>query len=882
MKLLFLFIGFVFTSFCFSQNETTKWYFGHKAALDFMSGTPVFINGSTTNHIEGSASIADAAGNLLFYTDGDTVWNKNNIPMPNGTGLLGGISSTQIALIVKQPGNTNIYYVFTTDYFGQANGLNYSIVDMSLNGGVGDVTIKNVLMYTPTSEKITTIKHCNGTDIWIITHEALGNTFHCFLLTAAGIDLSSIQSSVGTLYQTTDLIGQMKASPNGLKLAAALNNSFVYELYDFDKSTGIVSNPITLTTTMNSAYSVEFSPDNTKLYGANRVTKEIVQWDLCGGIAAAIINSAKVVGVSPIGNFGSFQLAPNGKIYIAINSSAILEAINNPNLIGVACNYVNNAVDLSPAQSSAGLPNFASYYFNISGSLPLASISFINTSGCICNGSATAKILNDCGTGPYSYSWSTGTTIASTYTDTSLVLNLCAGSYNIIIKDASCKKDTLYFTVGGSVATAINVAQNAAICFGKNYTLPKGGITNIPGIYHDTLVSFTGCDSIITTTLIVDTIRANLAVTICKGNGYTLPNGTTVNTPGTYSNTLTTANGCDSIITTTLIVDTIRTNQAATICKGSGYTLPNGTAVNTPGTYSNTLTTTNGCDSIITTTLIVDTIRANQAATICKGNGYTLPNGTIVNTAGAYSNILTTANGCDSIIITTLIVDTIRTNQAVTICKGSAFTLPDATTVNTSGVYASTLATANGCDSIITTNLIVNTIPTAGVSPDATLLPGLSTTLIAAGGGVYNWWPSSGLNTVNGNTVIAKPAATTLYCVSVTTNGCSDTICVKVTLENPCPTTENLAVPSAFSPNADGKNDDFCLQGWDACIEEFLINIYDRFGERAYTSTQTNFCWDGKYHGTVMDTQVFVYYIHAKYMNVDKAVTKKGNISLIR
>ena len=361
-----------------------------------------------------------------------------------------------------------------------------------------------------------------------------------------------------------------------------------------------------------------------------------------------------------------------------------------------------------------------------------------------------------------------------------------------------------------------------------------------------------------------------------------MPNGTTVNTPGTYSNTLTTANGCDSIITTTLIVDTIRTNQAATICKGSGYTLPNGTAVNTPGTYSNTLTTTNGCDSIITTTLIVDTIRASQAVTICKGNGYTLPNGTTVNTPGTYSNTLTTANGCDSIIITTLIVDTIRTNQAVTICKGSAFTLPDATTVNTSGVYASTLATANGCDSIITTNLIVNTIPTAGVSPDATLLPGLSTTLIAAGGGVYNWWPSSGLNTVNGNTVIAKPAATTLYCVSVTTNGCSDTICVKVTLENPCPTTENLAVPSAFSPNADGKNDDFCLQGWDACIEEFLINIYDRFGERAYTSTQTNFCWDGKYHGTVMDTQVFVYYIHAKYMNVDKAVTKKGNISLIR
>jgi hypothetical protein len=103
---------------------------------------------------EGCASVCDANGRLLFYTNGVTVWNKHHQPMPNGTGLLGNSSTTQSALVIKKPSSEFIYYLFTVDAGGRINGLRYSEIDMRLQGGDGDVTaVKNMLIHTPTCEK---------------------------------------------------------------------------------------------------------------------------------------------------------------------------------------------------------------------------------------------------------------------------------------------------------------------------------------------------------------------------------------------------------------------------------------------------------------------------------------------------------------------------------------------------------------------------------------------------------------------------------------------------------------------------------------------------------------------------------------------------------
>jgi gliding motility-associated-like protein len=117
--------------------------------------------------------------------------------------------------------------------------------------------------------------------------------------------------------------------------------------------------------------------------------------------------------------------------------------------------------------------------------------------------------------------------------------------------------------------------------------------------------------------------------------------------------------------------------------------------------------------------------------------------------------------------------------------------------------------------------------------------------------------------------------------VQVSNGVCSDSSCVTVNVEMLCPLNKDLAVPNAFSPNSDGYNDQFCLQGWNNCLTEFKIYIYDRWGEKVFESTDASFCWDGIYKGQVLDPAVFVYYIKASFAN-DMKIEKKGNITIIR
>ncbi len=92
----------------FAQKEYYKWYFGNQAAMDFVSGAPVNITGSNMVATDNPATVSDATGNLLFYSNGLKVWNKNNMVMPNGNGLLGNLSGGYSATVVRQPGSSNL------------------------------------------------------------------------------------------------------------------------------------------------------------------------------------------------------------------------------------------------------------------------------------------------------------------------------------------------------------------------------------------------------------------------------------------------------------------------------------------------------------------------------------------------------------------------------------------------------------------------------------------------------------------------------------------------------------------------------------------------------------------------------------------------------
>ena len=190
-----------------------------------------------------------------------------------------------------------------------------------------------------------------------------------------------------------------------------------------------------------------------------------------------------------------------------------------------------------------------------------------------------------------------------------------------------------------------------------------------------------------------------------------------------------------------------------------------------------------------------------------------------------------------------------------------------------------------------TFNITISPLPVITATPDVTMFIGFTTTLVASGGTTYEWSPSTGLSCTNCDSTIASPTETTDYCVKVSKLGCVDSVCRKVTIEIPCPGNRNLTVPNAFTPNADGVNDELCLEGWDDCVKDFEILIYDRWGEKVYESKNPKFCWNGVYKGKLLDPAVFVYFIKASYIQSGATaddpinvfdVTRRGNISLVK
>lgn len=505
-----LFIGVVLLLGCVlsvsAQKTAYTWYFGKYAGIDFNQTPPQKLTNSAMRTVEGTACVSDAqTGAILFYTNGDSIWNRNHELMPNGYGLGGHFSTTQSAVAVPDPGNANRYYVFTV--YAQANlyapfccgsaGLNYNIVDMTADGGLGDVIVKNQLLLTPTTEKLCAVQHCNGQDYWIVTHEWGSNKFYAFPLTPAGIGTPVI-SSEGSVHQDAgsgngwETIGYMRISPNGKMLAVAISQQIKrVELFPFDNSSGIVgdslfSDPAFANNCGTSGpYGVCFSPDNSKLYVSYNVPgvggscsdiSAVYQYHLGAGSGAAILASRTAVQTSSQVQYGALQIGPDQRIYVAKSSQPQLDIIQNPNALGAACGYTVNGINLNtfsgPYQSQLGLPNFCETLLNP----PLRC--YLYFEGCL--GLDSILFLDTLLTPPYTFSWNFGDPGSGPLNFSTLqnpTHNYPAiGLYSVTLTiTKECQVINITKTINTLGSFAVDAGPDTTICLGNAYTIPTTG-----------------------------------------------------------------------------------------------------------------------------------------------------------------------------------------------------------------------------------------------------------------------------------------------------------------------------------------------------------------------------------------------------------------------
>ena len=807
--IVFLFLLILQPSFSSAQGEGNNWNFGLFGWIDFNSGNAVSQTGSALNNFEGCSSISDPEGKLLFYTDGEEVWNAQHNVMPNGDSLKGKGGTTQSCIIIQRPGSDSLYYIFTVDEIAGPDGVHYSEVDMTLDNCRGDVTTnKNVPLFSNVTERLTAVRHANGTDIWVILHVWNSDAFVAFLVTSAGVNTTPVTSNVGSVHTFGSMmtvannIGYLKASHDGARLAVAIFQDHKIEVFDFNNATGVITNPITIqadqaTPSAPFPYGLEFSPDNTKLY-ASALIGQVTQYDLTAGTAPAILASAVQVGNSTVSPTRALQLAPDGRIYVAKVNNPYLGAITNPNALGLAANYVDSALFLSPNSSLQGLPNF------MAGTITTANFNFLNpcfgatTLFTIPNATAIDSVLWNFGD-PGSGSQNTSTTFTAFHSFTTI------GSYTV----------TLTYYIGGVAQTStrtltifeppvVNLGPDSLICEGD--TVPLMGPSGATLEWQDgsACEDFTAIGSgtyWLTATNVCGSVTDSLNLIPVPPLGFNLGNDTII---------------CNQ---DTLLLDPMTS--------GTAYLWNDSSQADTllafsTGLYWVQVTDTLGClhfDSIQVNVGQPINLGTGNDTTLCPGDTLVLdannPDASIlwqngdttqtftVTSPGTYSVIVTDSNNCQS--FDTIVIDystiSVSLGNDTSTCTDSLllFASPDSlsylwnTTDTTDSIWVtvtnqySVVATDSfGCVSTDSINVIMAGIG-VNLGGDVGLCPGQSTTLNTGLSGVTTSW-STGDTT--SSITVSTPGT---YSVTVTNPaGCSNSDTVEVTIAQ-----INLSLPAS-------------------------------------------------------------------------------------
>lgn len=808
------------------QSPADWWYFGEEAGMHFTPTGPVADTNGALSTFEGCASISDNDGNLLFYTDGTSVWNANHDVMPNGNGLFGNSSSTQSAIIIPVPNNPDQYYIVTIGT-NTTIGLNYSVVDMNLAGGLGDVVVaqKNILIRKGVREKILAIKKEGDANYWLATQVLNSDSLLTFEVGSLGINTTPQVSILSVI--TPNISGYLKSNIEGSLLVSCHEFGRV-QLMEFDNSTGLVTADLyfnSMSGFSSSGYGAEFSPNSEFLYTAPRSSSgTLFQYNVSVFDSAQVAGSQTIVADSV--RSGALQLGPDGKIYMATTFAEYVSCIQDPNEQGLSCNFLDSALLLAGRLSTQGLPPFIANFFNPS---------FETNSFCF-QDSTFFSIGNT--EGIDSVFWNFGDP-ASGAQNTSILFSPAhfftdTGSFDVTLIAFS---DTLVDTVIQSVfiypRQTLNLGSDTALCSGdtlvlniaqafSSYLWYDGSTADSFLVTSDDQVSVTlfgVCDTV------SDTIgvRFDLPVVLDLGLDTTFCVGSSIVLDGDVS------------VEANYEWNTGDTTDQLVVSRSGRYIF----------------TAENGCGTFI------DSI---DVTVIPRPDSVLLPPDTV--------------NCFDAQIILERPI-----NDSITYVWSDSSSVLRFEVDSSQSVW---LAASSACGfTVDTINILFNGELTTELGEDTTICDKDSILLQATDSLASFFWNTGDTS----DSIYTTPEIDQNYVVTITKGECVKVESRRVDVsEDVCPSINcALDYGNIFTPNGDGVNDVFRITS-DCDVFSFDMIIYNRWGQMVNYTRNLSYGWDGSINGEPASEGTYYFVVFFKdlvVVDADRQVTR-GSFTLKR
>jgi gliding motility-associated-like protein len=900
-----------------AQREADNWVCKN-ALLNFgQGGGDPTLTGPISNGLGGgNATVSDPNGQLLFYSDGNFVFNRLQQIMPALTVFVGGLlqgprsnrsPASQGTMALPFVGNDSLYYLFYIRHSinnWNSSQLFYAIINMRANGGLGDVVQRDIPLLggQDVCLKLNAALHCNKKDIWAVGHIRYSNQYFALPITATGIGAPVYSAAnmippdplqtgePAVLYEPEDGMGCLKISPMGDKLAAAHLAEDYVELCDFNNQTGGVTNPQKLYVTVpydvpnsvlftngKGAYGVEFSASSQKLYVTSNYavdwagtlggtiwhTGHLYQFNLMAGSTAAIQASRYFIDSAANERYWGIQLANNGKIYINTDGAAYISRIANPEGSGPACGYNRQQIYDNGGNRGKVFPTFLQSYFRYP-IIATGNCQFTNISFNIQNPVGISTIAWHFGD-PASGAANTSTSFNPTHIYTA------QGIYTVraVLQNSNgCGADTITKLIHAG-PFRVFLGNDTTICKGDTLTLRM----NLPGASNswnnnstDTLLRVTQPGRYWVTVRLGDCSATDTIEVFERPlPQFTLGNDTTICSNGS-------------------LVLSPQPTYAGSFLWSNGTTLPT-TTVNTVGNHWLQITDNLGCrwrDTINIQLKTLPNFSLGNDTAICQrdtlllnamvngATGYTWNTGATspqikINQSGIYWCDVNN-QGCiyrDSMALTVKTLPVIHLGNDTTLCENTALLLhaqnPGSGYLwNTGSTGQTYLVSQAGLYSVTVTN-------NHCVNKDSITI-------------AYESKPSFSLGADKlicpGETVTLQPAVNPLWQLLWQDGSTANTY--KVTQPGlyyldataSCGTTRDeilftkgfckVYIPNAFTPNGDGRNDLLKVYGTELVII-FHLQIFNRYGQLVFETRDKNKGWDGRLNGQVVNNGAYIY-----------------------